>query len=402
MPWKLDSSFRQRGLLITQWLRRKMPLLQLCRRFSISRKTAYKWRARFLEEGRRGLHDRGRSAQRVHNRPAPRWLARIRRWRRRHPSWGAPKIRWALARRFGSRGLPSEAAISRWLQQWGLSRRRGRPLHRGPRVERPDLTVARRPNQVWSIDFKGWFRTGDGTRIEPLTVRDMASCYILAAVLLPGTQLEPCRAAFRRIFRQHGLPDAIRVDNGTPFGATGAWGLTRLSAWWVKLGIRVEFIEPGQPGQNAAHEQMHRVYKDETLQPPARTRAVQQRRSERWRHLYNHHRPHEALGMTPPAAHYRRSRRRMPAKLPHWRYPRRWHTRIVSGQGMISLNGCGRYIGEAFKGERVGLEHKGSTWNVHFGPLLLGQLQAHSDSGIQATWFRRRTSRAAADNRPPS
>lgn len=123
-------------------------------------------------------------------------------------------------------------------------------------------------------------------------MRDMASRYILATVLLAGTQLAPCRAAFRRIFRASGLPAVIRVDNGTPFGATGAWGLTRLSAWWVKLGIRVEFIEPGRPDQNGAHEQMHRIYKAETLQPPAFTLAAMKRRTARWRHLYNHARPH--------------------------------------------------------------------------------------------------------------
>src|SRR5580658_5738557 len=278
MPWKVDSSYQQRSDFIAQWLGRKIAVVQLCRRLAISRKTAYKWLARFRQYGRRGLHDRSRRPAHVHNRPAALWLTRIRRWRTRHPTWGAPKIRWALRRRFGSRGLPSEASIGRWLRQWGFSRRRARPA-RGPRIERPGLTLAHRPNEVWSVDFKGWFRTGDGVRVEPLTVRDMASSYVLAVVLLGGTRLEPCQAAFRRIFRLYGLPAAIRVDNGVPFGSTGAWGLTRLSAWWVKLGIRVEFIEPGQPGQNAAHEQMHRVYTDDTLQPPARTRPAQKRRS---------------------------------------------------------------------------------------------------------------------------
>ena len=394
MPWKIDSSHRQRSDFIAQWLRRKIAVAQLCRCFSISRKTAYKWLTRFRQHGRRGLHDHSRAAARVHNRPAARWLARIRRWRTRHPTWGAPKIRWALQRRFGSRGLPSEAAISRWLQQWGLSCRHGRPAHRGPRIERPTLTIARRPNDVWSADFKGWFRTGDGTRVEPLTVRDMASRYLLATVLLANTQLEPCRAAFRRIFRTYGLPAVIRLDNGTPFGATGAWGLTRLSAWWVKLGIRVEFIEPGQPGQNASHEQMHRVYKAETLQPPAPTLAAQKRRTERWRHTYNHHRPHEALGMAVPSTRYRKSRRKPPAKTRPWRYPGGWQSRLVKGKGMISLDGRGRYVGEAFEGERVGLERKQDAWNVYFGPLLLGQLQVHTLTGIQATWFRKRNRRA--------
>src|SRR3989442_990773 len=134
-----------------------------------------------------------RAAHRIANRPAELWLARIRRWRARHPSWGAPKLRWALQRRFGSPGLPSEAAIGRWLKQWGLVRRRRRPVHKGPLIERPRLTMAKSPNEVWTVDFKGWFRTGDGSRVEPLTVRDLASRYILGIILLGRQNISDCR-----------------------------------------------------------------------------------------------------------------------------------------------------------------------------------------------------------------
>jgi putative transposase len=388
MPWKTDCFSQQRWDFIAKWLAHKTAVVELCRRFRISRKTAYKWIARFASHGRGGLHNRPRTAEHVHNRPPRRWLQRIRRWRARHPSWGAPKIHWVLKRRFGARGVPSEAAIGRWLKHWGLSRRRRRPVHRGPRVERPELTTAVRPNDVWSVDYKGWFRTGDGTRVEPLTVRDMASCYILATTLLANTNVALCREAFTRIFRTYGLPVAIRVDNGTPFGSTGAWGLTRLSVWWIKLGIRVEFIEPGQPGQNAAHEQMHQVYKDEMLKPAARTLATQKRRTTRWCHIYNHERPHETLGMTVPAELYRKSPRHFPTKLQPWRYPRGWHSRLVKGRGMIS-------VGEAFEGERLGLQrHSANQLNVYFRHLLLGQLHPHDLSGIQATWLKRRKPRS--------
>jgi len=401
MPWKCDSDPQQRSNFIEQWLLRKTTLVELCRRWCISRKTAYKWIARFRVHGRRGLNDRPRVAAQLHNRPESRWLARIRRWRKRHPTWGAPKIRWALERRFEAGGLPSEAAISRWLKHWGLSRRRRRPVHRGPRIERPGLTVAMVPNEVWSVDFKGWFRTADGTRVEPLTVRDMASRFILATTLLRTQNMLLCRDAFTRVFREYGLPKAIRMDNGTPFGGTGALGLTRLSAWWVKLGIRVEFIEPGRPDQNGAHEQVHRVYKDETLQPPASTFAAQKRRTERWRHTYNHQRPHESLGMVVPATVYRKSRRKLPAKLRPWRYPRDWQSRLVKGRGMINLDGKTRFIGEGFERERVGLQRNGSTgWNVYFGPLLLGLLQAHELTGIHATRFKNRPSSSPPQSTP--
>jgi transposase InsO family protein len=299
-------------------------------------------------------------------------------------------LRWALRRRFGARGLPSEAAISRWLRRWGLSRPpQPRRATRARAIARAKLTSAHRANDVWTVDFKGWFRTGDGTRVDPLTVRDLASRYVLAVVLLTRPSLEQCRTAFQRIFGRYGLPRVIRVDNGTPFGADGALGLTRLSAWWVRLGIRVEFIAPGQPQQNGAHEQMHRVYLEETLRPPAPTLRAHQRRSERWRRAYNEQRPHEALGMRVPAQLYRRSPRALPAALPAWKYPRDWHTRRVKGNGMIGFQGRQRFVGEAFAGQRVGLKPRGpGKHEVYFGPLLVGELHAHDAGGIRARWYR--------------
>ena len=184
------------------------------------------------------MTDQPRIARQLHNRPRELWLKRLRRWRRRHPSWGAPKLRWALRRRFGDKGLPSESAISRWLKAWGLTRPRRRTSPKGPVVVRPKLTEPKGPNEVWTADFKGWFRTGDGTRVEPLTVRDLGSRYALAIDLLGQQNVQDSRPCFERLFRQNGLPGVIRTDNGSPFGSTGALGLTRLSAWWVKLGIR--------------------------------------------------------------------------------------------------------------------------------------------------------------------
>src|SRR4051812_45127460 len=315
MPWKTNSAVEQRWGFVQLALRARRSVAELCRRSGISRKTAYKWIRRFQERGRRGLRDQVRSAHQLHNRPKQKWLDRLRRCKRRHPSWGAPKIHWALQQRFGRRNLFSEAAISRWLKRWGLTRKRRRRARKGPALVRPALTVARRPNEVWTIDFKGWFRTGDGTKLEPLTVRDLFSRYILGIYMLPQQNMAGTRLVMEGLFRTYGLPQVIRADNGSPFGATGALGLTQLSAWWVRLGIHVEFIEPGHPEQNGAHEQMHRVYKAETLNPPARTLSGQQRRTRQWCREYNFERPHEALGMEVPAAHYRKSRRKMPGRL---------------------------------------------------------------------------------------
>lgn len=391
MPWKNTDPEHQRWQFLHEWLRRKIPLAALCRRCSISRKTAYKWLRRFTAQGRAGLSDQARVAQRVHNRPSRIWLARIRRWRARHPHWGVAKLHWALRRRFGRRALPSAAAMGRWLRRWGLTRTRRRRAARAHVIARPALTTARRANEVWTVDFKGWFRTGDGTRLDPLTVRDLASRYVLAVVLLTRPTIVDCRAAFGRIFRAYGLPRIIRVDNGAPFGADGALGLTRLSAWWVKLGIRVEFIAPGRPDQNGAHEQMHRVYKDETLQPAAPTRRAQQIRSERWRRTYNEQRPHETIGMRVPAQLYRPSRRLMPARTPPWTYPHDWQSRLVKGKGMISLHGRTRFVGEAFEGERVGLQaQRAGVYAIYYGPLLIGELHDQDPGGIRARWYRPR------------
>jgi len=391
MPWKTSCSREQRWKFIQQLLRSKNGLAELCRRWSISRKTAYKWYHRFKERGRWGLVDQGHAAQRVHNRPSELWLGRIRRWRARHPSWGAPKLGWALGRRFGRKHLPSEAALSRWLKQWGLTRKRRRLAHKGPVVERPELTVAKQANDVWTVDFKGWFRTGDGSRVEPLTVRDLASRYVLAIVSLPQQNIRDSRLAFERVFGQYGLPGVIRADNGSPFGATGALGLTRLSAWWVKLGIRVEFIQPGHPEQNGAHEQFHRVYKEETLQPVAHSLRAHKGRTERWREHYNEQRPHEALAMRVPAQAYRKSRRRLPKQLKPWRYEPSWEARLVRSHGMICWRGRIRFIGEAFEGERVGLKSKrAGIGEVYFGPLLIGELWESEIGAIRAAWYNKR------------
>ena len=265
---------------------------------------------------------------------------------------------------------------------------------RGLAAPRPILTAARRPNEVWTVDFKGWFRTGDGTRVEPLTVRDLASRYILDFYLLPRQSVETAGWVLGKVFQEYGLPQVIRVDNGSPFGSTGALGLTRLSAGWVKLGIKVEFIEPGHPEQNGAHEQMHRVYKAETLRPVAQTLRGQKGRTKRWRQEYNQQRPHEALGMGVPADHYRKSRRKLPATVRPWQYPKGWASRRVKGKGMISLEGRSRFVGEAFETERVGLKRlQPGKWEVYFGPCLVGELHDADAGGIRAVVYRKKRRR---------
>lgn len=366
-----------------------VPVRELCRRFGVSRQTAYKWRARYRRGRLAGLHDCSRRPRLLAGRTSALWLRRVRRERERHPTWGARKLRHRLRARFGAAGVPACATISRWLRRWGLSRGRRR-RRRGPVLVRPGVPAVRRCHDVWTFDFKGWYRTASGVRVEPLTVRDLHSRYGLRIALLLTQAIAPTRCECRRLFARHGVPARIRCDNGTPFGGAGPTGLTRLSAWWVKLGIKVEFITPGRPGENGAHEQFHRVYQAEVAAQPARTRQAQQARSTRWLEHYNHERPHEALGMRQPAELFRRNPRRLPRRTTPWRYPAGWERCWVKGNGEIARHGVRRYVGEAFVRDYVGLKPvRRGVWWVYFGPILIGELRDHERGGLRPAQYRR-------------
>ena len=256
---------------------------------------------------------------------------------------------------------------------------------------RPRLRLARRPHEVWTVDFKGSYRTGDGTRVEPLTVRDLYSRYGLEIALLRTQSVGETRPVFERLFRRHGVPERIRCDNGSPFGGGGPTGLTRLSAWWVKLGIAVEFITPGRPCENGAHEQFHRVYKAEVVRRPERTRGAQQRRSRQWLRHYNQERPHEGLGMKRPVEVFRRNRRRRPGRRRPWRYPAGWGRCWVKGNGEIRWQGVRRYVGEAFGGDYAGLKatRRRGVWRVYYGPVLVGELHEKEVGRIRMAKYAR-------------
>jgi hypothetical protein len=234
------------------------------------------------------------------------------------------------------------------------------------------------------MDFKGEFRTADGSRVRALTVRDQASRHLLAVRHLVRSDERTVRAYLQRLFRQHGLPRAIHVDNGPPFGSSGPLGLSPLSAWWVHLGIRLHFSRPGCPQDNGAHEQTHRVLKRQTTRPTAPNLASQQRRFDRWRHRYNHHRPHQSLGQTPPATRYRLSPRALPASLPPFSYPALWTLAVLDPRGRYSWQGRPRHIGRAFAGQTLGLKLRSlDRTEVYFGPLLLGTLHRHDLAGLR-------------------
>jgi putative transposase len=389
MPLKKKYKEEQKFDLVRQMIAGQFSIKELSQRFGVSRQTAYKWRQRYLKGRLRGLREKSRRPVVLAGQTSSLWLQRVRRLRRRRKSWGARKLRHVLAQRFGASQAPSVATIGRWLKRWGLSRGRRRRL-RGPKISRRPVRPSGGCHDVWTVDFKGWYRTGNGTRVEPLTVRDLHSRYGLGIILLGTTAVAPAQRAMRRLFARHGLPRRIRCDNGTPFGAIGTTGLTRLSAWWVKLGMEVEFITPGQPSENGAHEQFHRVYKAEVANRPARTVRGQQRRSDRWLWHYNQERPHEALSMKTPAEVFEKNSRPLPKRLAGWSYPEGWVRRWVKGNGEMNWQGKRRYVGEAFVRDYVGLKATSfGVWRVYFGPVLIGEMREKETGAIRMARYAR-------------
>ena len=389
MPWKNRSKEEQRLDLVRRMVKGALTVGELCRQFGVSRQTAYKWRRRYREKKWSGLREKSRRPLHLAAQTSALWLRRVRRLRGQRPSWGARKLRHELIESFGWKGAPSAATIGRWLQRWGLSRgrRRRRP---GPRIWRRGVRKSRGCHDVWTVDFKGWYRTAEGVRVDPLTVRDLHSRYGLGIVLLRTQSFAQTQRAFKRLFLRHGLPRRIRCDNGTPFGGSSASGLSRLSAWWVKLGIEVEFITPGRPCENGAHEQFHRVYKAEVAAQPARTVRGQQRRSDRWLQDYNERRPHQALGMRKPAELFKKNARRYKTA-GAWRYPAGWKRCWVKGNGEISWRGKRRFVGEAFVREYVGLKLiRFGIWRVYFGPILVGEMRENEVGAIRLARYGRR------------
>jgi transposase InsO family protein len=389
MPWKNTSLIGQRWQLVKTLLRGDRSVSAWCRTFGLSRKTAYKWLRRFTEGGRRDLQDHSRRPHRVPLRMRRKWIERIARARQRQRHWGARKIQTSLLRQYGQ--APATATIARWLRRLQLTTPRRRRPRKARWLKPLALTVANAPNHVWTADFKGWFRTGNGQRVEPLTVRDLFSRYILEIRLLPDQRWQPVQAVFKRLFQQYGRPQVIRTDNGGPFASSGPAGLSRLSAWWQTLGIEVEFIRPGHPEENGAHEQMHRVFKTETTRSPTFTRQGQQHRTTGWISNYNWVRLHEALGQKVPASRYHKSPKRLAPPRRHGSYPTPWPRRQVRSNGEIKWCGRHRFIGEAFVGQCLGLKPlSAAVQAVYFGPLLIGHLHDDDPGAMRPAVYLRR------------
>ena len=317
-------------------------------------------------------YHRSRAPRHHPNQTPAQIVARVLELRYAHPLWGAPKIRALLLREHPTEGCPSQTTIGEMLRGAGLTRPRRKRWRTPPHTQ--PLAHATAPHDVVSIDFKGWFRCGDGSRIDPLTLVDNASRYVLCCQAVEGCDYTHVRAVMETVFREHGLPRAIRSDNGPPFATRALGGLSRLSRWWIKLGIQVERIRPASPSENGRQERFHLTLKQHTANPPAANRGAQQRRFRSFCREYNEQRPHQALQQDTPGSVYQRSPRPYPDRVPEIDYPQAWTVRKVHQSGYVYWQGREVFVSEVLWGERVGFEAvEDGVYQVWFGSLALGR-----------------------------
>ena len=378
----------QRRAFIGDWQRDEWSMTELAVRYGVSRKTAYKWVARYEEAADAGLTERSRAPLTHGRRMPPLVEAAVVALRRAHPRWGPRKLRAVLVERRPAIAWPSPSTLGDALRRYGLSTPRGRVRYVVPLTT--PLVAAVAPNTVWTVDFKGWFRTADGQRCDPLTLADAYSRYVLCCRHTAMTA-RGVRPWLERAFRTYGLPDVLRTDNGAPFASTGPARLSRLAVWWLRLGIRWDRIDPGHPEQNGRHERFHLTLQQETATPPAPTLRAQQRRFDRARREFNHERPHEALGQRPPARLYVASPRPYPARLEDPWYDATHQVRRVHSTGYITWAGEEIFVSEALRGELVGLaESPAGDWLVRFMHLEVGRIDRHTRRFTGAWHGRRR------------
>jgi transposase InsO family protein len=373
MPWQEVTPVEQRLDFIHDYETGLFTMTELAAQYGISRKTGYKWVERYAEAGVPGLQDRSRRPHTSPQATAPALVAALIAVRRRHPRWGAKKLLAVAARRDPHATWPSRSTVCDLLTAQGVvvARRRAQRSDHAPA---PPLTAITRANQVWTTDFKGEFRTGDGRYCHPLTLRDGFSRFVLRCDALLDRGYVASRRRFERAFQEYGLPDRIRSDNGGPFASPGLGRLSRLSIWWLRLAIIPERIAPGHPEQNGSHEQFHSVLKADTTRPPARDARAQQRRFARFCLEYNEERPHEALHDQPPASCYVASARSLPRRLSPVEYPGHFDVRRVSSNGCVSWRNAPLFIATALEGEDIAFEEVGDgLWTIHFAMVALAR-----------------------------
>lgn len=377
VPWKVTSPVKERMAFVAR-LHAGERMADLCREFGISRKTGYKFVARFERLSVVGLEDQSRAPV-VRAKTPSEIEDLVVALRRKHPTWGPRKLLATLKKQHDGVKLPGHSTVARILSRHGLAVPR-RPRRHRPSITHSPLCHAKEPNDVWCIDYKGQFRLGDGTLCYPLTLTDAHSRFILACEAFTNIDGDDVKRVLTACFVTFGVPKAMRFDGGAPFASSALRGWSKLSVWLLRLGIALEQIEPASPQQNGRHERMHRTLKAETTRPAAKNVLQQQERFDVFVAIFNNQRPHEALGQETPASVYAPSPRAFPAMLPELSYPMHELTARVDSCGHVRLPGAGRkmpsfFISGALRHQRLGLRELDDTrWLVSFMTFDLGEL----------------------------
>src|SRR5580698_2289162 len=354
MPWKEIGMLDQRLQFSSSYQKEEMSVAVLRRVYGLSRPTAYRWINRYNEMGPEGLVDRSRRPHSCSHATLESIENAILALRAKHPSWGARKLKARLEMLQPDVVWPAASTFGNILSRAGLTSPQKRRKRTTPCSEPFSLVTG--PNQLWCMDFKGYFATGDGKRCDPFTITDAYSRYLIRCQIVSRMDLSQVRAICEAAMREYGVPARIRTDNGAPFAGTGLLGLSKLSLGWMKLGIVHERIQPGRPQQNGRHERMHRTLKEDTTKPPALTLRLQQKKFDGFRQMFNHERPHEGLNNKTPGSIYQPSSMMLPRALIGYQYPRSFQTRRVNNSGDISWHKSRVFVSEVFRNEEIGLE----------------------------------------------
>jgi putative transposase len=373
MPWRRIEPMEERKQFINLAMDRVINMKDLCSVFEISRKTGYKWLARYKENGIKGLEELSKAPKKPPNKTGEDVVEFILETRRRHPKWGPRTITYHAKKKARHLGLPSETTIQNIIRRAGLSKKKRR-RHKAKHPGRPSI-VSTRPNELWTVDFKGEFKTRDGYYCYPLTIQDEYSRFMIACTAMYNTQHGGVFKAFKKAFKEYGLPEYIKSDNGAPFATVGLGRVSRLSIWLIRLGIQPILIEPGRPSQNGKHERMHRTLKDEATIPPSGNLQAQQRRFNTWLQEYNYERPHDSLAGKYPSEVYEPSSRSFPSKLPEVEYPDHFEVRYVSKNHCFRWKCRAIIVCPALIGHYIGLEEiNEGIWAVYYSWNRIGFL----------------------------
>jgi transposase InsO family protein len=373
MPWKDTCPMDQKIKMIGDYLSHEYSITKLSELYEVSRKTIYKWVMRYEQEGTSGLTERPPVALR-HPQETPLDISRaVVAVKLKHPNWGPKKLIALLERQHPTRQWPAVSTAGNILMCAGLVKRRKKKRRTPPYTE--PFRECDRPNAVWSADYKGQFKTGDGRLCYPLTITDNHSRYLLCCRGLHHPSYEETKPWFAAVFKKYGLPEVIRTDNGEPFASTGLGGLSRLSVWFIKLGIVPERIRKGHPEENGRHERMHLSLKIDTVQSPKENQQEQQKVFDKFLPEFDFERPHEAIGMKTPASLYTPSLRPYPRKTPGITYHGDYIVRQVRHNGEIKWQGEFVYVSASLVGEPVALKRRlDQRWEIRFSDHILGVL----------------------------